>query len=198
MRKRFTSELASFDVRKVPQKIALVAVGARISWTWGKGQSLTGEVVPNGLDFRFKVRSGGGPWRPVSVLVGIEWTRCNYGGSRPWFLCPRCGRRVALLYLLSHGLGCRTCARLAYESQYEAPAWRLLNRAMRAQATFDRMFSEGRPKGMHWKTYSRKLSRLREKAADYERGIMRSPLGKYAHREEAKKFFMGGDGKARA
>ncbi len=28
----------------------------------------------------------------------VEWTDCHYGGSRPWFICPRsgCGRRAAI------------------------------------------------------------------------------------------------------
>jgi hypothetical protein len=34
---------------------------------------------------------------PYRVL--IEWTPCNYGGKRAWFVCPRgCGHRVAILY----------------------------------------------------------------------------------------------------
>jgi Transposase DDE domain len=38
-------------------------------------------------------------WIAVSVYV-LEWTPCNYGGARPWFLCPMdgCRRRVAVLY----------------------------------------------------------------------------------------------------
>jgi hypothetical protein len=42
------------------------------------------------------------------------------GGSRAWWECPACGRRCAFLYL-PHGrerLGCRTCCRFVYASQY--------------------------------------------------------------------------------
>src|SRR5215472_1990244 len=53
----------------------------------------------------------------VDLPVKIEWTPCNYGGTRPWFLCPRrgCGRRVAILYCDSD-FGCRTCRRLTYNT----------------------------------------------------------------------------------
>ena len=42
------------------------------------------------------------------------------GGARAWWECPTCARRCAFLYL-PHGrerLGCRTCCRLLYASQY--------------------------------------------------------------------------------
>jgi hypothetical protein len=36
-----------------------------------------------------------------SVFVPLTYTPSNFGGRRPWFVCPspRCGRRVAILYL---------------------------------------------------------------------------------------------------
>jgi len=38
-------------------------------------------------------------WQSEDYPVEVEWTACNYGGSRPWFRCPArgCGRRVAIL-----------------------------------------------------------------------------------------------------
>jgi hypothetical protein len=46
----------------------------------------------------------------------VEWTRCNYGGVRPWFRCS-CGRRVAKLYCGDIFIGCRICYEARYESQ---------------------------------------------------------------------------------
>ena len=34
--------------------------------------------------------------------VRVSWTRCHYGGVRPWLHCPHCQRRVARLF---KGLG---------------------------------------------------------------------------------------------
>ncbi len=62
-------------------------------------------------------RVGGGPkhlpWIPLS------WTRCAFGGLRPWFLCPGagCGRRVAILYGPTLPLLCRACRGLTYASK---------------------------------------------------------------------------------
>jgi hypothetical protein len=55
--------------------------------------------------------------------VRLEWTPCNYGGQRPWFLSPvrGCSRRVAVLY--GGGIfACRRCHGLNYQSQH-AQAW---------------------------------------------------------------------------
>jgi len=91
--------------------------------------------------------------------VSLEWTRCNYGGSRAWFVCPTCRHRVAILYGGS-AFACRHCRRLAYDSQQDS-GW---NRSMR-QARTVRVRLGGsanlaeplprKPKGMHWRTYRR-------------------------------------------
>ncbi len=41
-----------------------------------------------------------GPRRKYTLFkepVYLEFSPCNYGGKRPWFLCPRCSRRVVAL-----------------------------------------------------------------------------------------------------
>ena len=48
----------------------------------------------------------------------LSRSSCHYGGERPWFLCPHCGRRVAILYG-GAVFACRTCYGLAYEVQRE-------------------------------------------------------------------------------
>ena len=95
----------------------------------------------------------------LTYLVSLDWTRCNYGGARAWFVCPSCRRRVAILYGAST-LACRHCRQLAYDSQQDS-GW---NRSLR-QARTTRMrlggsanLAEplpGKPKGMHWRTYRR-------------------------------------------
>jgi hypothetical protein len=51
----------------------------------------------------------------------LEWTACNFGRERPWFVRPRaeCGRRVAILYGPGKYFLCRHCYDLRYESQRE-------------------------------------------------------------------------------
>jgi hypothetical protein len=35
----------------------------------------------------------------VEQRINFIWTTCNYGGKRVWFICPSCGKRVAVIYL---------------------------------------------------------------------------------------------------
>lgn len=107
-------------------------------------------------------------WEQKEYPVLLEWTRCNYGGERPWFKCPaaRCGRRAAILYGGSI-FACRRCHNLAYESQSETRHGRMLTKT---QAIRVKLGGEPcgdfppKPKGMHWRTYYT----LRQKAEEAE------------------------------
>lgn len=65
-------------------------------------------------------RGSEGRKEDVCYAVPLSWTPCNFGGSRPWFVCPgavngvSCGRRVAKLYLKGRYFLCRHCHDLAY------------------------------------------------------------------------------------
>lgn len=46
----------------------------------------------------------------VEGAARLEWTPCNFGGSRPWFVGPGRGRRAAILHEEGSGaLRCRLC-----------------------------------------------------------------------------------------
>lgn len=106
----------------------------------------------------------------IEYLIPVEHTDCHIKGSRPWFSCPECGRRAALLYSkLAGKFACRKCQRLAYPSQSEAVG----DRAHRAANNIRRRLGwkvgtanpEGdKPKWMHWSTFE-KLHTRHAKAA---------------------------------
>lgn len=105
----------------------------------------------------YRVRKDGGEWKDLRYVVPLARTPCHFGGSRVWFRCPKCRRRVAILYGGKHFL-CRHCHKLPYRSQGE----NRLDRTMRrANHYFDRIRSDDhgmlleKPKGMRWKTYWR-------------------------------------------
>jgi hypothetical protein len=53
----------------------------------------------------------------ITERIGIEWTPCNYGGTRPWWSCPQCDRRCAIVYAVGvRPFMCRLCANLTYET----------------------------------------------------------------------------------
>jgi len=95
---------------------------------------------------------------PATQLVEVEFQPCRFGGMRPWFLCPCCGRRVSALYAdSSHEFYCRTCRGLAYRSQFESWSGRRYLKANRLRWSLGgeagAMSALNRPKGMHWGTF---------------------------------------------
>ena len=106
---------------------------------------------------------------------------CEFGGNRPYFLCPgvvngiACGRRVIKLYGVGRYFLCRHCYRLVYASQREDDMDRAVRRARKIRVRLGGaparapLFPE-RPKGMWWRTYERLLATalVSEEAADAE------------------------------
>ncbi len=90
----------------------------------------------------------------VAYGVPLEWTVCNFGSSRPWFVCPgrSCGRRAALLYLGGRYFLCRRCQRIRTK--------------LGGSANMTEPFPD-KPKGMHWKTYWRLYDRHETAHAQY-------------------------------
>ena len=96
----------------------------------------------------------------VEQRLEIESTACRFGGQRPWFKCPRCDRRVAVLYEFSRHFACRHCGGLAYNSQKEGVGTRAVHQAdaIRKRLGWRAGVAYGpglKPKGMHWKTFDR-------------------------------------------
>jgi len=112
----------------------------------------------------------------LKQTIWLEWTPCNYGGSRPWALCPRCARRVAILYG-GRRFYCRHCYQLAYASSRESASDRGIRKS---QAIHHRLGGSGnllgafplKPKGMHWRTYYRLEREARDAYAAALLGVM--------------------------
>jgi hypothetical protein len=125
-------------------------------------------------------RGSEGRKEDVSYEVPLSWTPCNFGGWRPWFVCPgmvegvSCGRRVAKLYLKGRYFLCRHCHHLAYSSQQEAHRNAALRRCQKIRqklggtANMTKPFP-GKPKGMHWKTYLRLRAKYEKAHEEFSR-----------------------------
>lgn len=87
-----------------------------------------------------------GSWTRVAVVT----TPCTFGGMRPWFACPQCLARAAVLYLVGEW-GCRACHPVSYASQRESA----IDRARRRQNKLAARLPELRPRGMHLDTFAR-------------------------------------------
>lgn len=107
------------------------------------------------IDLFCNVREVDGEWGYEVFPVSLNWTSCHFGGQRPWFLCPSCGRCVAILYG-GATFACRRCHDLAYASQREDEFYRILRRARKIRARLGWKGTFGpKPKAMHWQTFER-------------------------------------------
>lgn len=161
-----TNNYRSLDVRKL-QRERMLTPGHAFQWQWTRDgkevASIHMQIEVNCVILDYRTRSNGGDWQPMEYPVYLEWTGCNYGGQRAWFLCPAtgCGRRVAKLFMGGSGIfACRHCYRLAYASQRENGDSRATRRAdkIRERLGWEPGILNGRgrkPKGMHWRTFDR-------------------------------------------
>lgn len=120
---------------------------------------------PSWLRVRYTNKSSG---KDYDYKIYLTTTQPHYGGVRWWLTCPAqgCGRRVSVLYL-AHVLACRHCHNFAYNSQNEATQYRLLHKAQKIHQELGgngviNIFNPPKPKGMHWKTYRRKTTEIRQ------------------------------------
>jgi len=162
--KNTTNDHHQFDVRRL-QRDGFLKPGRTFSWQWKSGNKVMATVnvhtEVNKLKLCYKQRLNENEWKDMSYPVWLDWTWCNYGNWRAWFLCPAegCGRRVAILYGGAI-FACRHCYKLAYPCQRETTFDRAARRANRIRGRLgweEGIFNlpDGKPKGMHWKTFER-------------------------------------------
>ncbi len=171
----------SLDVRWMHRR-GMLRPGWGSSVSWSRGERQTGSIGlvawADRVELRYRSREAGGEWEDVTETVQLDRTPCHYGGERVWFRCPRCGRRVAVLYGPGRLFLCRRCYGLAYESQREGAGGRAVSRM---QAIRRRLGGEAglaypfpeKPKGMHWQTYTKLLDEYLACEQVYEAALYR-------------------------
>ena len=95
----------------------------------------------------------------INQRIAFDYTPCHFGGQRSWFLCPECGKRVAILYNCNAEFLCRHCWELGYTSQQSKDEDRLIDQKHKLGARIFERYEGGKgygkKKGMHWKRYRR-------------------------------------------
>lgn len=102
----------------------------------------------------------------VEYTIPLSWTECNFGGKRPWFICPGivngrvCHRRVAKLYLRWGYFLCRHCHDLTYETRQVGRKYSALRKCQNIRQRLGGSPNMTEPfppppKGMHFRTYLR-------------------------------------------
>ncbi|MBC7621495.1 MAG: hypothetical protein H7293_21360 [Candidatus Saccharibacteria bacterium] len=138
--------------------------GCSFTWSWHRGDEPTGNigVLVRGADsLALQYMAGSGDQRrDGSQTIRLAHTTCNYGRSRPWFICPVCQRRAGVLYMRAGRFACRRCQRVAYASQ----SCDMLDRMWRKQSKLEARLGEHwtRPKGMRYRTYDNVIRALQD------------------------------------
>ena len=150
-----TSWASRLDVRKMTRDGVLVA-GSTTTWRWSNGlvANITANEASIEVAYCYTFAEGE---RDVQAQVRLTQTPCPFGGSRSWFACPRCNRRVAILYLWGYP-ACRACCRMGYPSQSEDAIDRSWRRTWKIETKLAGGASDWnyrRPKGMRKATFER-------------------------------------------
>ncbi len=158
-----TDTMRCLDIRQL-QRDQLLKPGLSFAWNWSCDGETTASINiltgGNRITLDYRSRSYGGEWQSMRYPIDVVWTSLHFGGRRPWFLCPvqGCGRRVALLYCAGV-FACRHCHQLVYQSQRETPISRVSRRgnSLRSKLGWKPGIlsgAGGKPKGMHWRTFT--------------------------------------------
>ena len=159
-----TANSRPLDIRKL-QRAGVLIPGRCFWWQWTVNDrpvaDIQGRVEVQRVVLVYRYRSGADDsWHDVEQPVFLDHTACTYGGTRCWWVCPTCTRRVGILYGRGKRYACRHCYRLAYESQRETAD----DRARRQADNIRRCLGwpagianpkGGKPKGMYWRTFER-------------------------------------------
>lgn len=143
----------SIDVRLMTRKGWLKS-GRHLNIKWSSGGFLTMDTLDNGINLSYSINGGS----LNTYHINLSFTTCNYGGTREWFICPRCNDRKAKLYLRNGRFACRDCQSLRYHSQALDPMARNLLAYSLVQNKLGDY--DMKPKGMHWKTFERLHMRM--------------------------------------
>jgi hypothetical protein len=103
-----TSDSMPLDIRKITRK-GLLVPGSSFSWQWlVNDRQVAGISIrvdyDHGLVLSYRMKSTG---EVVEQRVQTQTSACYLGGQRHWFTCPRCSKRVAVLYAPGRYFSCR-------------------------------------------------------------------------------------------
>jgi len=166
-----TDPLFWLDIRRLKRWGALDP-GAESYTTWTSRGEPSGDIMTRmSVDGRcltlvYSVQKSGPDWQSVNDPVGLEWTPWHYGGERPWFRCPGCNSRRAVLYSKNARFRCRACHNLAYSSTREDPHERSIRRCGKLRQKLGGSFNQpiwtipDKPAGMAWRRYHRLTDQL--------------------------------------
>lgn len=168
--KQTTERVPHIDIRQL-SKQGYLKPDTDGNFKWSIGDELICSILyriyKDRITLDYKHRPTGNEWAHVEQNINFDRSSCNYGGTRPWFLCPDCGKRIAIVYYYKGRFSCRHCHQLTYGSQQETLQYRMQRKARKIRERLgasDNLFEPiwYKPKNMHQATFETlcKKSRL--------------------------------------
>lgn len=90
--------------------------------------------------------------------VNVIRTECHFGGDRRWLQCPRCDRKMGVLFLRLNLFACRRCQQVTYKTQSKDACDRAWTKQRRIEQTLGE--NNEKPTSMRWTTYCKKLNEI--------------------------------------
>lgn len=146
------------------RKMGALKTGTACTLRWGDDSRVSMSTSTDRVVLAYTYQG-----REITTHLMLSRTPCNYGGDRPWLICPRlgCHHRAGVLFLYGGAFMCRRCTGLLYASQAETANWRANRQAWKLRSRLGikagDMTQAGyieRPKGKHHKTHERDINRL--------------------------------------
>jgi len=132
-----------------------------------------------------------------NYAIRVTRTECNFGGTRPWWQCPRCGDRVGILYWppAARKFACRDCHDVAYSSSRASGnddrTLRMRYNRVRKKLGAEPAHPESieatipdRPKGMHQETYEELLDELKSVREEWYQKALLGPMKRHTNEAE--------------
>jgi hypothetical protein len=131
----------------------------RFEWVCSEQLSVTVEVNLDRVLLKYGLQKPNRKPEKVEQQVYLDYSPCHYGGERPWFRCPGCERRVAILCFAGR-FRCPRCLGLVYQTQQMSESDRRLHRIRKTRLRLGGSRSlldsfPPKPSGMRWSTYRR-------------------------------------------
>ena len=163
-----TDATLALDIRELQRCADLRGYSSRsVHWTRGYSKSSVAVSVRDGATVIVSYADASGDSH--SETLGVTWTHPNYGGERPWWTCPSCSRRCAIVYALGvNPFVCRLCSSLTYVTAQSDGFTRAMRKSVERKRRLGWEIGKPfptKPKGMHWRTWERLI-------ADYTRAAM--------------------------
>lgn len=182
--------MLALDIRKIERAGRLTA-GQSFNWQWSRRGTVVASIkISTDTDratLDYRTQQSDGTWQVMHYPVMIQRTACHFGGHRAWWLCPHCGRRVAVLYG-GQRYACRHCQQLTYQSTRNSPALQAFAQADKVRERLGWVAGVAnppgdKPKGMHHQSYERWLLRyytLSDRALGESRVTLNKMMGRLA------------------